>query len=106
MGLSVLTLAGAVGLGGLATTAEASTVTVRQYGPPPGSPPPLPGFSTVLTSLTVGPAGGTIGPVSSDGATFTLTVPAGAFPTDVQITLTAGDLTHQLGGASNELQLP
>jgi hypothetical protein len=92
MGLSVLALTGAAGIGGLVTAAEASTVTVGQYGPPPGTTPPPPGFSTVLTSVTVGPAGATIGPVSCEGATFVLTVPAGAFPTDVQITLTCGDL--------------
>jgi hypothetical protein len=46
----------------------------------------------VLTSVTVGPAGGTLPPVTSNGATFTLTVPPGAFPADVQITLTSGDL--------------
>jgi hypothetical protein len=92
IGLSVLALAGAVGIGGLATAAEASTVAVSQYGPPPPPPPSVPGFTAVITSVTIGPAGGTIGPVSCDGASFVLTVPAGAFPTDVQITLTCGDL--------------
>ena len=92
IGLSVLALAGAVGVGGLAATAQASTTVVRAYGPPPPPPPSLPGFTTVITSVTIGPAGGTIGPVASDGAEFTLTIPAGAFPEDVQITLLAGDL--------------
>jgi hypothetical protein len=99
MGLSVLTLTGAVGFGGLATAAEASTVRASQYGPPPGATPPLPGFTSVLTSVTVGPAGGIIGPVSCDGAADTLTVPAGAFPADVQITLTCGSLAALTGSA-------
>jgi hypothetical protein len=46
----------------------------------------------VLTSQTVSPAGATLPTVTSNGATFTLTVPPGAFPEDVQITLTGGDL--------------
>ena len=77
---------------GLATAAGASIGAVRQYGPPPPPPPSLPGFSTVLTSETVGPAGATLPTVDSDGATFTLTIPPGAFPENVQITLTGGDL--------------
>ena len=54
----------------------------------------LPGFTTVLTSQTVGPAGGTIGPVSCDGGTHILTIPPGAFPTTVQITLFCGNLAQ------------
>lgn len=91
IGLSVLVVAGAAGVGGFASTAEASTA-VRGYAPPPPPPPSLPGFTSVITSVSIGPAGGTIGPVSCDGATFVLTVPPGAFPTTVQITLTCGDL--------------
>jgi hypothetical protein len=63
------------------------------YGAPPPVAPVVPGgFSAVVTSQTIGPAGGTIGPLSVDGITTTLTVPAGAFPVPVQITLTAPDL--------------
>jgi hypothetical protein len=87
----VLALGGVTGIGALTTAAQAST-GVRQYAPPPPPPPSLPGFTTVLTSRTIGPAGGTIGPVSCDGATFVLTIPPGAFPTTVQITLTCGNL--------------
>jgi hypothetical protein len=46
----------------------------------------------VVTSQTIGTAGGKVGPVSVDGITTTLTIPAGAFPVEVQITLTAPDL--------------
>jgi hypothetical protein len=64
------------------------------YGPPGPPPPPVPGgYSVVVTSQTViGPAGGTIGPVNINGVAVTLTIPAGAFPVPVQITLTAPDL--------------
>lgn len=91
-GLSVLAIAGATAIGGLAGTAQASTISVRQYAPPPPVAPAPPGFSAVVTSVTIGPAGGTVGPVVVDGADVTLTVPAGAFPSPVQITITAGDL--------------
>jgi hypothetical protein len=47
------------------------------------------GYSVVVTSQTITPAGGTNGPVTVDGASVTLIVPAGAFPVPVQITLTA-----------------
>jgi hypothetical protein len=90
--LSVVALV-ATGVLGLATAAGASIAAVGQYGPPPPAPgPALPGFSTVLLSETVGPAGATLPTVTADGATWTLVIPPGAFPADVQITLTAGDL--------------
>jgi hypothetical protein len=63
------------------------------YGPPAPVVPPAPGgFSVVVTSQTIGPAGGTIGPVDVDGISVTLTVPPGAFPSPVQITVTAPSL--------------
>jgi hypothetical protein len=95
----VVALAGAAGVGGLAATAEASTGAVSQYGPPPPPPPSLPGFTTVITSVTVWPAGRIIGPVTCDGGTFILGIPAGAFRTTAQITLTCGDLGVLAGGA-------
>jgi hypothetical protein len=88
VGLAIAAVAGAVGVGGLGSAAEASTVGARTSAPPP----PLPGYTTVITSVTVGSGGGTIGPVGCNGGSFTLAVPAGAFSTDVQITLTCGDL--------------
>lgn len=92
MGLTALSLAAAAGIGGMTATAQASTRSVGQYGPPPPSAPAPPGFSAVVTSVTIGPGGGTVGPVVVNGADVTLTVPAGAFPSPVQITLTSGDL--------------
>ena len=69
------------------------------YGPPaPGVPAVPGGYSAVVTSQTIGTVGGKVGPVSVDGITTTLTVPAGAFPVSVQITLTAPNLAA-VGGA-------
>jgi len=71
---------------------------LRPYGPAP-APGVVPGgFTTVVTSVTIGPTGGTIGPVTVDGAAVTLAIPAGAFPASVQITVTAPDLAA-IGGA-------
>ena len=42
-----------------------------------------------MTSVTIGQAGGKIGPVWVDGLLVTLLVPAGAFSAPVQITVTA-----------------
>lgn len=47
----------------------------------------------MLTSVTIGASGGTIGPVAlPGGATVMVTVPAGAFSSPVQISVTAPDL--------------
>jgi hypothetical protein len=61
-----------------------------EYGPvPPPVGTAVPGFYTdVVTSQTITPAGGTIGPVTVDGATVTLVIPPGAFPFSIQITIT------------------
>jgi hypothetical protein len=56
------------------------------------APAPPGGFTAVVTTVTVGPGGGTIGPLTVDGATLTITVPAGAFSSPVQVTVTAPDL--------------
>lgn len=72
--------------------AGAATGAGRQYGPPP-PPPGVPGgFTAIVTCMTIGPGGGTIGPAPSDGSTVVLTIPAGAFTTPVQICITAPDL--------------
>jgi hypothetical protein len=74
------------------------------YAPPPGGTPGTPatagapsGFTTVLTTQVVGPAGGT---VSAGGVT--VTIPPGAFtvPTDVSILMgTPSALTGLPGGS-------
>jgi hypothetical protein len=87
-------MAGAASTGGLASTtaAQASTIAARQYGPPPPPPTSLPGFTTVVTSVTICPEGGIVGPAVVDGASVELIVPPGAFSTCVQITIFEGDL--------------
>jgi hypothetical protein len=57
------------------------------------TPAPPGGFTAVVTTVAIGPAGGTIGPVSVDGADLIVNVPAGTFPVGVTITVTAPDLT-------------
>lgn len=87
--LVVVAIAGAaVALG---TVGPASAAT-GQYAPPP-PPVGVPGgYTAVVTSVDIGPAGGTIGPIAIDGAVWTVTIPAGAFPTTVVFTLTAPTL--------------
>jgi hypothetical protein len=77
---------------GTAGVASASTAGRQSVPPPVATPLPPGGFSTVVTSQTVGPAGGTVGPVTVAGASVTVHIPAGAFPANVVITLTSPDL--------------
>ena len=70
----------------------AAGATEALYGPPP-PPVPVPGgYLTVVTSQTIGPGGGTIGPVSGGNLQATLVVPAGAFLTPLQVTITEPDI--------------
>jgi hypothetical protein len=63
------------------------------YAPPP-PPVTVPGgYTAVVTSVTVGPAGGTVGPAPCNGGLVTVTVPAGAFASPVQITVTCPSLS-------------
>lgn len=88
--LSVIALIGAASVCGTAGIAAAAATA---YGPPPpATSVPPGGFTAVITTVSVGPAGGTIGPVSVNGVELTVTVPRGAFPSVVQITVTAPDL--------------
>lgn len=84
---AVLAVAGTL-TGGLAAAAVANA-SLEGPGPPP---PSRPGFTSVITSVTIGPAGGIVGPVACNGGSQLLTIPPGAFPTSVQITLTCGNL--------------
>ncbi len=59
------------------------------YGPPPPPPNAPGGYGAVVTSVTIGPAGGVIGPVRAGACEVVLTVPPGTFTTQVQITITA-----------------
>jgi hypothetical protein len=88
--LAFIAVISAVCLAGSVRAASAAS----SYGPPQpaaGVAPPG-GYSSVITSQTISPAGGTIGPVAVDGATATLVIPAGAFPVSVQITITGSKL--------------
>jgi hypothetical protein len=75
-----------------------AAMAADSYGPPPPGPSVPGGYSVVVTSQTVGPSGGTIGPVRVGGLHVTLTVPAGAFPVRVQITVTHPNVS-QIGSA-------
>ena len=88
--LAIVMLAGAAIL---VTTGAGGALAAGGYGPPAPVPQTVPGgYSVVVTSQTITPAGGTIGPVTINGASVTLIVPAGAFPVPVQITVTAPNL--------------
>jgi hypothetical protein len=87
-------LAGAI----IAVTGSGLALAAPGYGPIP-PPPPVPGgYFRVVTSVTIGPAGGTVGPVRIDGVRYRLRVPRGTFPIQVQITLTAPEV-GQIGNA-------
>jgi hypothetical protein len=66
-------------------------------GPGPAAAAAPGGYSTVVTSRTITQSGGVIWAVRVAGGRVTLAVPAGAFPVQVQITLTA----PKPGGAVN-----
>jgi hypothetical protein len=83
----------ALGSAAMLVVGAGGALAAGGYGPPAPVVPPAPGgFSAVVTSQSIGPAGGKVGPVSVDGVTVNLTVPAGAFTDTVQITLTAPSL--------------
>jgi hypothetical protein len=90
--LFAMIMLGAAVAWGTAGVASAATAGNQSVPPPVAIPLPPGGFSAVVTSETIGPAGGTIGPVDVDGALVTVHIPAGAFPMDVQIVITAPDL--------------
>jgi hypothetical protein len=73
---------------GAAGVALASTAGRQSVPPPVTTPAPPGGFTEVVTTVTITPAGGVVGPVTVDGAQVTVDVPPGAFPVDVQLTIT------------------
>jgi hypothetical protein len=73
---------------GTAGVASASTAGRQSVPPPVTTPTPPGGFTAVVTTVTITPAGGIVGPVTVDGASVAVHVPAGAFPSDVQVTIT------------------
>jgi hypothetical protein len=88
--LTFIAVISAAFVGGSVRAAGAAS----EYGPvPPAAGTAPPGsYSDVITSQTITPAGGTIGPVTVDGAALTFVIPPGAFLVTVQITITEPDL--------------
>jgi DNA-binding beta-propeller fold protein YncE len=84
---------GAVVALGTAGVASASTAGRQSVPPPVTNPLPPGGFCTIVTNQTITTEGGVIGPVDVNGAEVTIFIPAGAFVEDVQITITAADLS-------------
>lgn len=63
------------------------------YGGAPGAPGGTGAFSTVVVAQTIPAGGGTL-TATFDGATLTMTIPAGDFSAPVQAVISAGDLTQ------------
>ena len=86
-------LASWLGVAGLAaatvlTGNPGSALADAGYGPPP-PPAPVPGgYFRVVTSQTIGPSGGIIGPLRVDSLEVLLRIPRGDFRRAVQITIT------------------
>jgi len=87
-----MVMLGAAVAWGSAGVALASTSARQSVPPPITTPAPPGGFSAVVTTQTITPAGGTVGPLLVAGAEVTIHVPPGAFPADVQLTVTAPNL--------------
>lgn len=87
-----MVMLGAAFAWGTAGIASASTTDRQSVPPPVATPLPPGGFSTIITTQTIGPDGGTIGPVTVAGAEVTVHIPAGAFSSNVEIVITAPDL--------------
>jgi hypothetical protein len=91
--LAVAVIGGAAALAPVGT-AFAATSHGGQYGPPPVTTPAPPGgFTTVLTTETIGEEGGTIS-LELPGDDLSIHIPDGAFTEDVQITVTEPDLAN------------
>lgn len=74
---------------GVVMLALNSGIALAAYGPPAPAPAPVPGgFSCVVTSQTVSPAGKLIGPLRLQGLVATIRVRKGNFGGSTQITIT------------------
>jgi hypothetical protein len=107
--LSVIAL-----IAGFATCLTAGGAFAATNSVPPPPPVTVPGgYTSVVTSVSIGPGGGTVGPAPCDGALVTVSVPAGAFTTTVQITITCPSLSaitpiphfRNVAGAGVQVQL-
>jgi hypothetical protein len=70
--------------------AAPANAAVANYGPPlpPPNQPPPGGFNCVLTSRTIKPWGGRIGPLRDGALRITITIPQYTFQAPVQLTIT------------------
>jgi hypothetical protein len=98
----VLQTGAAIGVAAAASVLGTATAFAAGSGYTPsggtGTPAGVPGgFTSVLTTGTVQPSGGTV-TGSDNGDTVTVTVPAGALTQPAQVVLTAGDVS-QIGSA-------
>jgi hypothetical protein len=84
--LAVIALS-AVAAISLAAPANAAPANYGPPQPPPTQPPPG-GFNCILTSRTIRPWGGRIGPLRDGALRITITIPQYTFPVPVQLTLT------------------
>jgi hypothetical protein len=84
-----LTIVAAAAAVGFAMLMAGSATALAAYGPPPPVPTPVPGgFSDVVTSVTVGPAGMFIRHLDLDGLNASLRIQPGTFLQPVQVTVT------------------
>ncbi len=86
-----LSMAGPAGAAGSSYTGGGTSTGTSTGGT--GAPP---GYTTVLTTQTVQPAGGTV-TTTGGGSTITVVVPAGATPSAIQIEITEGTLSALTG---------
>jgi hypothetical protein len=84
--LAALGLSAATALS-LAAPANAAVANYGPPQPPPNQPPPG-GFNCILTSRTIKPWGGRIGPLRDGALRITITIPQYTFPVPVQLTIT------------------
>jgi hypothetical protein len=83
----------------LAAVLIGTSATALAYGPPPPPPPGPPGgYECIVTSETISPSGGIVGPLQVGTILVTLTIPPGAFSEPAQVTITE---PYSLSGGCN-----
>lgn len=84
----------ATGLGLLVSAGPAWAAGSSYTGAPPtpSTPTPPGGFTSVALTENITPSGGTFGPFTVDHESIEFHIPAGTFPTDVQLVVTVPNL--------------